>query len=340
MTFKEFIETISNYEYFPYSHIMEIPESSLAFAKTLSNDQWDTIYEQKVAIALCCKIKNDIIILFSSDCFKDNIRTESSIKDKGSIVIDKDEIGKIQISAPRNKRGEIKFSDTPIKFGQIEIISPDIKKVKKQLEPKINRKENLEDNFDFVINLRGQLCGHVSVDNKIFQIFEHFYKYLIRHNYRYFFSSDLINLIDAKDVLGIELNEKNITGASFISDDIFYYNTRETFTDYSDSRCGLISISKGEIINNNRYTSVDHFVGGNHFIVNFFENSNGLQIYHGLIDINGKELLPPIYDKIMPVIEKDKPIIFRIKKERKDNDFYIFEQDSSNLRIATDNDFN
>jgi hypothetical protein len=185
MTFKEFIQTVSTYECFSYTHIMEIPESSLAFAKTLSNDQWNTIYEQRAAIALCCKFDNDIIFLFSSNCYKNNVFPESSIVVDGRIVIDKNKIEEIIISAPRNIKGEIQFSITPCEFGQIKIISPNIIKDKKELGSNIRITEkaiNLEDKFDFVINLRGKHCGQVTVENNLWQAFEHEYKYLIEHS--------------------------------------------------------------------------------------------------------------------------------------------------------------
>lgn len=342
MTFNEFIQTVSTYECFSYTHIMEIPKSSLAFAKTLNNEQWNAIFQQRVAIALCCKTDTDINILFSIDCYKDNIFPESSIIDSGSIVIDKHKIAEIIISAPRNKKGEIQFSNSPSEFGQIEIISPNIIKGKKEVEQNIGflgKAENLEDKFDFVVNLRSKHCGQVSVDNKLWQIFEHEYKYLIQHNEKYYFSSDLNNLIDAKVVLAIDLNEKNITSASFISNDLFYYSTRETFTNYSDIRCGLISISRGQILNNNRYHGVVSYVGGNYFIVNFFYENNRLIIKNGLINLNGEELLPPIYDEILPVIQKDKSYKFWIKKEKMDNDWLIFEYDEKNIRMGKENDY-
>jgi hypothetical protein len=342
MTFKEFIETVSTYECFSYTHIMEIPKSSLAFAKKLNNEQWNTILQQRGAIALCCKIDNDINILFSSDCYKDNIFPETSIIDNGSIVIDKNKIAEIIISAPRNEKGEIQFSNTPSEFGLIEIISPNIIKDKKEVGPNIRIKEkakNLEEKFDFVINLREKHCGQVSVDNNLWQVFEHEYIYLIQHNEKYYFSSDLNNLIDAEVVLAIDLNEKNIYSASFISNDLFYYSTRETYTNYSDCRCGLISISRGQILNSNRYYGVVHYVGGNYFIVNSFYENNRLMIKNGLIDINGEELLPPIYYEIRSVIQKDKSIKFWIKKEKIDNDWMIFEQDKKNIRMAKENDY-
>lgn len=342
MTTNEFIQTISTYESFPYTHIMEIPKSSLVFAKTLNNEQWNEIYQQRVAIALCCIIDNDINILFSIDCYKNNILPESSILDNGSIFINKNNIAKILISAPRNKKGEIQFSNTPSEFGQIEIISPNIIKDKKEVGPntRISEKaENLEDKFDFVFNLRGKHCGQVHVDNNLWQVFEHEYKYLIQHNEKYYFSSDLDKLIDAKSILGVDLSGKNIDSASFISNDFFYYHTRETYTNYSDIRCGLISISRGEIINNNRYSNIIRYFGGNYFTVDLFDDDNGLKIKKGLIDVNGEELLPPIYDELKTVIQKDKSIKFLVKKEKNDNDWLIFEKGSKNIRIAKENDY-
>jgi hypothetical protein len=342
MTFKEFIQTISTYEYFDYTHIMEIPKSSLAFAKTLTIEQWNEIYQQRVAIALCCIIDNDINILFSTDCYKNNIFSESLIIDNGSVVIDKNKIDKIIISAPRNKNGEIQFSNTPSEFGQIEIISPNILKDKKEVVPNIRIQEiaeNLEDKFDFVIDLRRKHCGQVTVDNNLWQVFNHEYRYLIEHSKKHYFSSDLSKIIDAESILGVDLSGKNIDSASFISNDIFYYKTRETYTNYSDIRCGLISISRGEIINNNRYSNVVKYVGGNYFVVDLYEENNGLKIKYGLININGVELLPPIYAEIRAVFQKDKSIKFWVKKEMNNNDWLIFEQDSKNIRMAKKNDY-
>lgn len=342
MIFKDFIQTVSNYECFSYTHIMEIPKTSLAFAKTLNNEQWNAIYQQREAIALCCKIDNDINILFSNDCYRENIFPESSIIEIGSIVIDKNKITEIRISAPRNKNGEIEFSNTPSEYGKIEIILQSNIKNKKEVGHNIRireKAENLEDKFDFVINLRGVHCGQVTIDNNLWQVFEHEYKYLIEHSKKYYFSSDLDKLIDAKSILGIDLSGKNIDSASFISNDLFYYNTRQTYSNYSDIRCGLISISRGEIINNNRYSNVVKYVGGNYFVVNLFDDNNGLKIKYGLTDINGEQLLPPIYYEIRPVIHKDKSIKFWIKTEKMSNDWLIFEQDEKNIRMAKENDY-
>lgn len=365
MTFEYFIETISPYEYFPYTHIMEIPESSLEFAKALNHEQWNSIYSQRVAIALCCKINSNINILFSNDCYQGNIFPESAIIENGCMLVDLNQISKVLSLAPRNQKGEIHFSDAPSIFGQIRIIPQKIVENKKDVElnaglfksPKTQietndndssksddgRVENSKNTFDWVINLREKHCGQVTVqetkDKKLFKVFDHEYKYLIKNDGKYYFSINLETLIDARVLLGIDLNEKRIDSASFISNDLFYYTTRSTFTDYSDCRCGLISISGGEIINNNRYTDVSLYVGGYYFIVNYYDESNGLKIKSGLVDINGEELLPTNFNEIRPVFQKDNSFKFWIQKEKMDAYWMIFEQKTRKIRDATEEEY-
>ena len=325
MIFKEFIDTISDYEYFLYTHIMEIPESSFEFSKTLNNEQWNLIYREKKAIALYCCIQNMAHIVFSNDSFKVKNIFETTKVDNGCIIENRDIIKQVYINAPRNISNEIKFSENPHEFGTIELASELFKQNITIPEPNfktIEKPFRLEDNFENVIDLREASCGQVSVDEKAWHIFEHEFKYLVSQNSIYYFTPDLVKLVEASQVLPYNLNEIDIYHASFISNELFYYTTLEIFENHkNDTRCGLISVTKGEILKGDRYSSVKRFCGGKYFIVDLKYLTDGYHIKTGLIDINGNELLPPIYNEIRLITQEDNKFKFCVKKDKTDDEF-------------------
>lgn len=343
MTFEEFSATISPTEFFGYTHIMEIPESSLSFAKMLNNEQWNTILEKNFAIGLCCCIENMVHIIFSNNCYKVTEVLKSTIVENGIIIENRENIKQIYIKAPRNITNEIHFSDNPYDIGTIELISEHFKKNSTIPEPKfksIEKPLRLEDNFDHVINLRKATCAQVSVDEKLWHVFEHEFQYLVLKNSIYYFTPDLVKLVEASQVLPFNFNGLDISNASFISNELFYYTTFEIFENYkNDTRCGLISVTKGEILKCDRYSTVSGFYAGEYFIVSLKYFTGGFQIKTGLIDINGNELLPPIYQEIILITEEDNKIKIWVKKERAGDEWFIYEQDSNKLRIAQEIDF-
>jgi WG containing repeat len=346
MDLNEFIETISQHEVFPYTHIMEIPESSLEFAKTLKPDQWNVIFSKRLAIALSCQISDTISIVFSEECYRENILPDSAKVEKGCIILNKNVISNIVISAPLNEKGKIKFSENPCEFGKLHINSKEGIENKEEVYKDnwfSEKTQNPEDKFDRVINLRPNHVGQVIVDGNYYH-FDHEYKYLVEYDGNYYFSTDLENLIDAKNVLGVSLNGKNINDASFISDDLFYYKTRDTYSNYQDCRCGLISIAAGELIKNNRYSYVVRPIGNDYFIVNIYNDGNEkekkeLTIKFGLIDKTGKELVPPIYEEIIPVLKEDKTIKIWVQKAKNDKDWMIYDHQIGKLRVALQEDY-
>lgn len=343
MIFKEFIDTISDYEYFSYTHIMEIPESSFEYSKTLNNEQWNLIYREKQSIALCCCIENNVHIIFSNDCFKVENILESTKVDNGCIIENRDNIKQVYINAPRNISNEINFSENPHEFGTIELASELFKQNITIPEPNfktIEKPFRLEDNFEDVIDLRKATCAQVSVDEKLWYVFEHEFKYLVLQKSKYYFTPDLVKLVEASQILPYNLDEINIYHASFISNELFYYTTLEIFENHkNDTRCGLISVTKGEILKGDRYSSVQRFCGGKYFIVDLKYLTDGYHIKTGLIDINGNELLPPIYNDIKLITKEDNKFEIWLKKEKTDDEWFIYEQDSNNIRKAEEIDF-
>jgi uncharacterized protein (DUF2344 family) len=59
----------------------------------------------------------------------------------------------------------------------------------------------------------------------------------------------------------------------------------------------------------------------------------------GLIDINGNELLPALYYEIIIIPDNDNKLTIWLKKEEKNNEWLIYDQDSNKIRKATENDF-
>jgi len=344
MVFKEFTDTISDCEYFLYTHIMEIPESSFEYSKTLNNEQWNLIYREKQAIALYCCIQNMAHIIFSNDCFKVKNIFETTIIESGYLIENLKNIKEILISSPRNVRNQIEYSNNPFEMGQIEIIYNSFinEKIKLNSEDEFNKKTIiLEDKYDFVINLWKEHCGLVMLDNKKWEVYKYRYQYFIQHNNKYFFSTDLIKLIDADLILGTNLNEINIDSASFLNEAFFYYTTRDNYT-IIDTKCGLINILNGVIITNNSYYGICDFYKNTFFKVstkNLDSSKYSYGFSYGLIGINGEELLQPIYSEIRLVTHKDNRFNIWLKKEKSDDEWFIYEQDSNKLRIAEEIDF-
>ena len=342
MTFEEFTSTISATEYFDYSHIMEIPESSLLFAKLLNNEQWNFICKEKYAIALCCCIEDKVHIIFSSNCYKVNNVLESTKIEDGCIIENPNKIKKVYINPPRNTNGEMYFSDTPYELGTIIIASEFLyQKTPVHSEQKHKSKEiDLKDNFERVIDLRRNTCAQVSVDDKPFYIFEHEFKYLVLQNNAYYFTNDLVELIDAIKVLFININGFEIDYASFISNEFFYYTTKDFDANFkTHTKCGIISITKGEIVKSNRYSRVSHFLESKYFIVNLKDSNENYKRNEGLLDINGNELLPPIYNEIRIIAENDNRFKIWMKKEDKGDEWFIYDQDANKIRKAIEKDF-
>ena len=71
------------------------------------------------------------------------------------------------------------------------------------------------------------------------------------------------------------------------------------------------------------------FCGGKYFIVDLKYLTDGYQIRTGLIDINGNELLPPIYNEIRLITQEDNKFKFCVKKDKTDDEGFIYEQDSN-----------
>lgn len=334
MKFENFIASISDYEYFPYTHIMEIPKESLPYAKTLNQKEWNFIYEKKSAIALCCIIDEEINIVFSENCYQDNKIPKSVKIDLGVISINKSNLSSIIISAPRNKNGEIEFSDTIIEYGKIEIFSElhldEISNLKDSLLKK--SEVSIYDRYDFVIDMRKNHCGQVSIDNKLWSINKQKYQYLIQHSNTYYFSNDGLNIVEVKSILGVDLNNKEISNASFLTDDLFYYQTIEFISKINERRCGLISISKGEILKNDVYTSISHYIGEKYLVVDKIEHTPHYNIRKGLIDINNFELLSPSYWEINYTIQNDNSYLFQVYKFFGDKKWQIFDPNSKILR--------
>jgi hypothetical protein len=343
MRFKEFLDTISDYEYFSYTHIMEIPELSLAYAKTLNNEQWNLIYREKQSIALCCCIENKVHIIFSNDCYQLVNIAESTKVESGCLIENLYNFKKIIISAPQNFKNKIEYSNNLFEMGQIEIIYDTLNNEKIKFNSEVDLNNNrLEDKYDSVINLWNKHCGLVMLDNKTWEVFKYKYQYFIRYNDKYFFSTDLLTLYDAASILNINLNEKNIDSASFISEDFFYYTTRVNYTNYDDIKCGLINILNGVIITCNSYYGICNFYKNKYFKVSIKNSNNSKYPYgfsYGLIDINGEELLQPIYFDIRLVVRKDNTFNIWLKEEKGSEDWLIYEQLSNKIRKAEEIDF-
>jgi hypothetical protein len=342
MTFEEFANTISRTEYFDYSHIMEIPESSLSYAKLLNNEQWNYICKEKYAIALCCCIEDKVHIIFSGNCYKVTDVLESTKVEQSCIIENLNNIKKVYITSPRNINGEIYFSDEPHELGRIKLVSEFLyQKTPVYSEQRQKSKDiDLKDNFERVFDLRRNTCAQVSVDDKPFNVFEHEFKFLVLQNNAYFFTNDLIQLVDASKVLSININKFEIDYATFISNEFFYYTALEFDANFKNyTKCGLISTSKGEIVKSNRYSSISHFIESKYFIVNLKDKNEKYKVNDGLIDINGNELLPALYYEIIIIPDNDNKLTIWLKKEEKNNEWLIYDQDSNKIRKATENDF-
>ena len=180
------------------------------------------------------------------------------------------------------------------------------------------------------------------LDNKTWEVYKHKYQYFIQHNDKYFFSTDLLTLYDADSIFKIKLNEKNINSASFISEIFFYYTTRVNYTNNDDIKCGLINTLNGVIITNNSYYGICNFYKEKYFKVSSKNSDNSKYPYgfsYGLIDINGEELLQPIYFDIRLVVREDNTFNIWLKEEKGSEDWLIYEQVSNKIRKAEEIDF-
>jgi hypothetical protein len=120
MNLEEFVESISKYEYFEYSHIMEIPETSFEYAKRLNHNQWKLVYNQSNAIALCCIKSDRVHILFPHIFFSNLNIPNNSIIDKGHLVLVRSLISKVEVFWP-NEDNSLWFSNKQKTFGQMNI---------------------------------------------------------------------------------------------------------------------------------------------------------------------------------------------------------------------------
>jgi hypothetical protein len=120
MYLEEFVDSISKYEYFPYSHIMEIPESSFEYAKQLNHNHWNFVYKDTNAIALCCIIGDKIHILFPYRFFTSVNVPQSAIVEKGHVILMKSLVSIVEVVWPEEDNS-IWFTNKQSRFGQLNI---------------------------------------------------------------------------------------------------------------------------------------------------------------------------------------------------------------------------
>jgi hypothetical protein len=85
--YRDFSNTISIHEVYPYTHIMSIPSSSFQYAQLLLPEQWYSIFQYHHAIALRCYHDGFMSFVFSSQYFRIKHLKNNQVNESGIVTL-------------------------------------------------------------------------------------------------------------------------------------------------------------------------------------------------------------------------------------------------------------